>query len=84
MEEYINYSPPDSRTLQYHLKNVGETAWIEDLNYQRLRDTFAVMCLQAGGDVYSVAYVMGIGTGAICDRYGQWMVLRDAFLKGIR
>lgn len=83
MEKYINYPPPDSRTLQYRLKNVGETAWIEELNYQRLRDTFAVMCLQAGGDVYSVACVMGVGTGAVCDRYGQWMVRDDGFLKGI-
>ena len=81
--EYINYPPPDSRTLQYRLKNMGETAWIEELNYQRLRDTFAVMCLQAGGDVYSVACVMGVGTGAVCDRYGQWMVRDDGFLKGI-
>lgn len=81
VEEYINYPPPDSRTLQYRLKNVGETALIEELNYQRLRDTFAVMCLQAGGDVYSVAYVMGVGTGAVCDRYGQWLVKKDVFLK---
>lgn len=81
--EYIDCLPPDSRTLQYRLKNVGETAWIEELNYQRLRDTFAIMCLQAGGDVYSVAYVMGVGTGAICGRYGQWMVRDDGFLKEI-
>lgn len=79
--EFITYPPPDSRTLQYRLKNVGEAAWIEDLNYQRLRDTFAVMCLQAGGDVYSLAYVMGIGTGAVCDRYGQWVVKNCMFLK---
>lgn len=83
MKSCINYPPPDSRTLQYRLKNVGETAWIDDLNYQRLRDTFAVMCLQAGGDVYSVAYVMGIGTGTVCDRYKQWLVKDDRFLKGI-
>lgn len=84
MEEYINCPPPDSRTLQYRLKKVGEIAWIEELNYQRLRDTFAVMCLQAGGDVYSVACVMGVGTGAVCDRYGQWIVKDDRFLKGIK
>lgn len=81
MEEYINYSPPDSRTSQYRLKNVGETEWIEELNYQRLRDTFAVMCLQAGGYVYSVAYVMGVGTGAVYDRYGKWMVKDYEFKK---
>ncbi len=82
-EEYIKYPPPDSRTLQYRLKNIGETAWIEGLNYQRLRDTFAVLCLQAGGDVYSVAYILGVGTAVVCERYKHWLVKNDCFLKGI-
>lgn len=75
---------PDGRTLQYRLKVAGEKAGIKGLTFKILRDTFAVMCLQAGGDVYSLAYIMGTGVPALCDRYGQWMVRNDGFLKGIR
>ena len=74
---------PDGRTLQYRLKTAGEKAGIKGLTFKTLRDTFAVLCLQAGGDVYSLAYVMGSGIPAMCDRYGQWMVRDDGFLKGI-
>lgn len=74
---------PDGRTLQNRLKVLGEQAWIPELTFKRLRDTFAVMCLQAGGDLYSVAYVLGVGTNAVCERYGQWLVKRDNFLKEI-
>lgn len=41
------------------------------------------MCLQAGGDLYSVAYVLGVGTNAVCERYGQWLVKSDSFIRGI-
>lgn len=75
--------PPDSRTLQYRLKTVGKTAWIDDLNFQRLRDTFTVMCLQAGGDIYSIAYVLGVGVTAVYDKYKEWLVRKDGFLKEI-
>ena len=74
---------PDGRTLQYRLKAAGEKAGIKGLTFKMLRDTFAVMCLQAGGDVYSIAYVMGIGISALCGRYGQWMIRNDSFLKYI-
>ncbi len=76
-------SMPDGRTLQYRLKASGEKAGIKGLTFKTLRDTFAVLCLQAGGDVYSLAYIMGAGVPAVCDRYGQWMVRNDGFLKGI-
>jgi len=79
----VQAEPPDGRTLQYRLKVAGETAWIEDLNFQRLRDTFAVMCLQAGGDIYSMAYILGIGVTAVYDKYKDWMVRKDGFLRGI-
>ena len=74
---------PDGGTLQYRLKTAGEKAGIKGLTFKTLRDTFAVLCLQAGGDIYSLAYVMGSGIPAMCDRYGQWMVRNDGFLKGI-
>lgn len=74
---------PDGRTLQYRLKVAGEKAGIKGLTFKMLRDTFAVMCLQAGGDVYSLAYIMGAGVPAVCDRYGEWMVKDDRFLKWI-
>ena len=74
---------PDGRTLQYRLKAAGEKAGLKGLTFKTLRDTFAVLCLQAGGDVYSLAYVMGSGIPAVCDRYGRWMVRNDGFLKGI-
>lgn len=74
---------PDGRTLQYRLKVAGEKSGIDGLTFKTLRDTFAVLCLQAGGDVYSLAYIMGAGVPAVCDRYGQWMVKNDGFLKEI-
>lgn len=74
---------PDGRTLQYRLKVAGEKAGLKGLTFKTLRDTFAVLCLQASRDVYSLAYVMGAGIPAVCDRYGQWMVRNDSFLKGI-
>ncbi len=74
---------PDGRTLQYRLKVAGEKAGIKRLTFKMLRDTFAVMCLQAGGDVYSLAYVMGAGVSAVCDRYGEWIVKDYGFLKEI-
>lgn len=75
---------PDGRTLQYRLKVAGEKAGIKGLTFKMLRDTFAVMCLQVGGDVYSLAYIMGAGVSAVCDRYGQWMVKDDGFLNKIK
>lgn len=75
--------PPDGRTLQYRLKTVAEQALIENLNFQILRDTFAVMCLQAGGDVCSLAYVMGITVPIVCERYKHWIVNDYEFLKSI-
>lgn len=74
---------PDGRTLQYRLKVAGEKAGIKGLTFKTLRDTFAILCLQAGGDAYSLAYIMGTGVPALCDRYGQWMLRNDGFLKGI-
>ncbi len=79
----ISEDTPDGRTLQYRLKSVGEKAGIKGLTFKMLRDTFAVMCLQAGGDVYSLAYIMGASVPAVCDRYGQWMIKDDTFLKVI-
>ncbi len=79
----IKQQQPDGRTLQNRLKVLGEQAWILELTFKRLRDTFAVMCLQAGGDLYSVAYVLGVGTNAVCERYGQWLVKSDSFIRGI-
>ncbi len=75
--------PPDGRTLQYRLKVVGKQADVPELTFQVLRDTFVVMCLQAGGDIYSIAYVLGIKVAAVCDRYKYWLVKKDSFLKGI-
>lgn len=72
---------PDGRTLQYRLKVAGEKAGIKGLTFKMLRDTFAVICLQAGGDVYSLAYIVGAGVSAVCDRYGEWMVRDDRFLQ---
>lgn len=75
--------PPDGRTLQYRLKAIAGQTWIENLNFQILRDTFAVMCLQAGGDVCSLAYVMGITVPIVCERYKHWIVNDYEFLNGI-
>lgn len=76
-------SPPDARSLQYRLKATGEEAGITELKYQALRDTFAMLSLNAGGDAYSVACVMGVGVNVICDRYGPWLMKNDEFMKGI-
>ena len=79
----IGIVPPDGRTLQYRLKAAGKLAGIQGLTFQMLRDTFVVMCLQAGGDVYSIAYLLGINVYAVCERYRAWLVKKDGFLEGI-
>ncbi len=79
----IGIVPPDGRTLQYRLKAAGKLAGIQGLTFQMLRDTFVVMCLQAGGDVYSIAYLLGINVSAVCERYRAWLVKKDGFLEGI-
>lgn len=79
----ISMFPPDGRTLQYRLKTVGKEAGIPWITFQVLRDTFVIMCLQAGGDVYSIAYLLGINVSAVCERYGAWLVKDDSFLDGI-
>ena len=83
IQEDTDPVPPDGRTLQYRLKTVGKQADIPGLTFQALRDTFVVMCLQAGGDIYSIAYVLGTGINAIYDRYKYLLVKKDSFLKGI-
>lgn len=75
--------PPDGRTLQYRLKAADKEAGVPWITFQVLRDTFVVMCLQAGGDVYSIAYLLGINVSAVCGRYGAWLVKNDSFLEGI-
>lgn len=79
-----SYVPPDGRTLQYRLKSVGRQAGLPDITFQTLRDTFVIMCLQAGGDIYSVAYVLGTSITAVYDRYKPWLIKKDGFLKGIK
>lgn len=79
----IGTIPPDGRTLQYRLKASGKQAGIPGLTFQMLRDTFVVMCLQAGGDVYSISYLLGINVSAVCERYKAWLVKKDGFLEGI-
>ena len=76
--------PPDGRTLQYRLKSVGRQAGLPNLTFQALRDTFVVMCIQAGGDIYSIAYVLGTGITAIYERYKPWLIKKDGFLKEIK
>ena len=81
IQDDSNPVPPDGRTLQYRLKAVGKQANIPELTFQALRDTFVVMCLQAGGDIYSIAYVLGINVAAVYDRYAPWLVKKENFLS---
>lgn len=74
---------PEGRTLQYRLDHIGYEAGIEKVNFRMLRDTFAVKCLQAGGDIYSLAYVLGVGINIACERYRNWIVRDDELLKRI-
>ena len=83
IQEDTDPVPPDGRTLQYRLKAVGRQADVPELTFQVLRDTFVVMCLQAGGDIYSIAYVLGINVAAVCDRYKSWLIKKENFLSVI-
>ena len=83
VEENKKTCPPDSKSLQYRLRTAGEEAGISNLTYQTIRDTFAMLSLNAGGDAYSVAYVMGVSASVVCDRYGLWLVKNDDFMKDI-
>lgn len=73
--------PPDAGILQCRLKKIGKEAEIPELTYHMLRDTFAVMSLHAGGDIYNVSCVMGISVNDACERYGPWLVMNDGFMK---
>lgn len=83
IQEDTDPVPSDGRTLQYRLKAVGRQADVPELTFQVLRDTFVVMCLQAGGDIYSIAYVLGINVAAVCDRYKSWLIKKENFLSVI-
>lgn len=82
-ETIVNILPPDIGILQHRLKTAGEQAGISNLTYQMLRDTFAVMSLHAGGDIYNVACVIGIDVSTACERYKPWLIMNDEFMKGI-
>ncbi len=75
--------PPDAGILQCRLKKIGKEAGIPELTYHMLRDTFAVMSLHAGGDIYNVSCVMGISVNDACERYGPWLVMNDGFMKNM-
>jgi len=73
----------EGRTLQYRLKNIAAQLNMDLLNYRSLRDTFAVTCIQAGGDIYSISYILGITIAAAVERYGEWLVQDHDFLQRI-
>lgn len=73
----------DERTYQLHLKELSGMLNISRLGAKSLRDTFAVMCLRSGGDIYSVACLMGMALSSADVRYHDYLTVNDDFLAGL-
>ena len=64
------------KLLMYKL---GKRANLEGVHAHRLRHTFAISFLRAGGDVFSLQYLLGHSTLAMTQRYLQSLNADDAF-----
>lgn len=65
---------PDPRREQIRLEKLFEKQEMRAYNFQALRDTFAVRCLEAGMSVEDLSYVLGHSSVAItAERYEEFM-----------
>jgi len=69
--------PLDARGIKTMIKRLGNKAGVKAHPHQ-LRHTFAISFLRAGGDVFSLQYLLGHSTLAMTQRYLQSLNADDA------
>jgi integrase len=71
--EYVlsaNGKPLEPRYIQNHFRHVLDDAGLEHVNFNVLRDTFAVRAIEAGFNLVSLSKILGHGTTIMTsDRY---------------
>ena len=64
----------DSRTMENRLKRILEALRIREANFNTLRDTFAVHCIDQGMDVATISRLLGhTDVGVTGNRYGEYL-----------
>lgn len=71
--------PIKTNAIKLMMYHVGKKAHLEGVHCHRLRHTFAISFLRAGGDVFSLQYLLGHSTLSMTQRYLQSLNADDAF-----
>lgn len=77
---FLNRSgePLDSTGTKLMIRRLGKKAGVHGVHAHRLRHTFAISFLRAGGDVFSLQYLLGHTTLQMTQRYLQSLNADDA------
>ena len=77
---FLNRSgePLDSTGTKLMIRRLGKKARVHGVHVHRLRHTFAISFLRAGGDVFSLQYLLGHTTLQMTQRYLQSLNADDA------
>ncbi|MFC1914716.1 tyrosine-type recombinase/integrase [Chloroflexota bacterium] len=70
--------PLDIRGVTLMVRRIGQKARVNSVHVHRLRHTFAISFLRAGGDVFSLQYLLGHSTLQMTQRYLQSLNADDA------
>jgi site-specific recombinase XerD len=70
--------PLQSNTIQLMVKRLGYKAGLKHVHVHRLRHTFAISFLRAGGDVFTLKYLLGHSSLGIVQTYLKSLGAEDA------
>ena len=73
-----NREPLEGTGIKLMIKRLGKKAGLKGIHVHRLRHTFAISFLRAGGDVFSLQYLLGHSTLSMTQRYLQSLNAADA------
>jgi len=68
----------DVTGVKLMIRRLGKKAKLDNIHVHRLRHTFAISFLRAGGDVFSLQYILGHTTLSMTQRYLQSLSAEDA------
>jgi len=71
--------PLKRNAIKLMMNRLGKRVHLEGIHCHRLRHTFAISFLRAGGDVFSLQYLLGHSTLSMTQRYLQSLNADDAF-----